>query len=514
MGASSQPQIHALASAEAAAAWLRARLEPGAALTSDSRALRPGDAFFGWPGAVHDGRAHAAAALAAGAVACVLEAEGLLDGAARLGVGAALAAGDARIAAVHGLKALAGPIAAELHGHPGTKLAMLAVTGTNGKTSTACWLAQALDALGRPCGVVGTLGVGRVDTLDATGLTTPDALSLQATLAGFVQQGLAACAMEASSIGLVEHRMAGTPVDVALFTNLTQDHLDYHGSMAAYWSAKRRLFAWPGLKAAVVNLDDGHGAALADELTSEGRLDLWTVSLANPMARLVAGPLRYADGGFVIPVREGRQTAELRTTLVGAFNASNLLGVLAGLRALGHALADAARAAERVTAVPGRLQRVPGSGAALEVFVDYAHTPDALEQTLTALRPLAAARGGRLGCLFGCGGNRDATKRPTMGAIAARLADAVVLTSDNPRLEDPAAILAQIEAGIERREHVLTIEDRAEAIAHAIANAKPGDVWLLAGKGHEDYQDLGGTKRPFLDLAHASAALAARGLGA
>jgi UDP-N-acetylmuramoyl-L-alanyl-D-glutamate--2,6-diaminopimelate ligase len=506
MGAHSFPHPIHLADAEQAAAWLRARLAPGAALASDSRALRPGDAFFGWPGMAHDGRSHVAAALAQGAAACVLEAEGLAT------LPAALEGANERIALVAGLKAQAGPIAAAFHGHPGQRLSMLAVTGTNGKTSTACWLAQALDALGRPCGVVGTLGVGRVSALAATGLTTPDALHLQATLAGFVQQGLVACAMEASSIGLVEHRLADAPVQVALFTNLTQDHLDYHGSMAAYWAAKRRLFAWPGLRAAVVNLDDGHGAQLADELASEGALELWTVSLANPMARLVAGPLRYEDGGLAFAVREGEQTVELRTTLVGAFNASNLLGVLAGLRALGVPLADAARAAEGVTAVPGRLQRVPGSGAAVEVFVDYAHTPDALEQTLAALRPLAAAREGRLGCLFGCGGNRDTGKRPKMGAIAARLADAVVLTSDNPRLEDPLAILAQIEAGTAHHGHVQTVADRGEAIARALAEAQPGDVWLLAGKGHEDYQDAGGVKRPFSDLLEAACALEARAL--
>jgi len=513
MGAATSPMLHALADVDAAAAWLQQRLKPGAALHADSRALRAGDAFFAWPGALHDGRAHVRTALAQGAAACIVEADGLaaLD----------LPADEPRLAALAGLKAQAGPIAAAHLGHPGRRLKMLAVTGTNGKTSTACWLAQALDALGMPCGVVGTLGVGRLADLHSTGLTTPDALRLQATLAGFVQQGLAACAMEASSIGLVEHRMAGMPLDVAIFSNLTQDHLDYHGSMDAYWAAKRSLFSWPGLRAAVVNLDDGHGAALADELQSEGRLDLWSFSLANPMARLVAGPLGYADGGLVFSVREGHQTVELRTTLVGRFNASNLLGVLAALRALGHPLPEAARAAQAVAAVPGRLQRVPGSGPDVEVFGDYAHTPDALEQTLAALRPLADARGGRLGCLFGCGGNRDAGKRPRMGAIASRLADRVVLSSDNPRLEDPQAILAQIEAGIdagidagvERRAHVRSIVERDEAIATALAEARPGDVWLLAGKGHEDYQDIAGRKRPFLDLDHAQRALARRAGG-
>jgi UDP-N-acetylmuramoyl-L-alanyl-D-glutamate--2,6-diaminopimelate ligase len=294
---------------------------------------------------------------------------------------------------------------------------------------------------------------------------------------------------------------------VALFTNLTRDHLDYHGSMAAYWEAKRSLFAWTGLQAAVLNIDDEHGAGLAFELSGRPAPDVWTVSLHSP-ARLSARNLRYAEGGLAFTVVDGTQHAEVRSTLVGEFNASNLLVVLGGLRALGVPLADAAEVAAALTPVPGRLQRVPG--ADVEVVVDYAHTPDALAKVLLALRPLATARRGQLWCVFGCGGNRDASKRPLMGAIAASGADHVVVTSDNPRDEVPGAILAQILAGVAGHDDIDVIEDRREAIALAVRQAGPGDVVLLAGKGHEDYQEIAGVKRPFSDLQEARAALRAR----
>ena len=389
---------------------------------------------------------------------------------------------------------------------PSQRLHVVATTGTNGKTSTAWWTAQALAALGRRCGVIGTLGIGEPGRVVATGLTTPDPVTLQAALHDFADRGFAACAIEASSIGLAEHRLDATRIEVALFTNFTRDHLDYHADMGDYWAAKRRLFAWPGLRAAVLNVDDLQGAALADELQGGG-LDLWTVSCRGP-ARLAARGLAYDGGGLGFEIVEGDAAATVRSALVGDYNASNLLVVAAGLRALGVPLADAAAALSGVTPVPGRLQRVAGGD--VDVVVDYAHTPDALEKVLAALRPLAAARGAALWCVFGCGGDRDATKRPLMGAIAARGADRVVLTSDNPRDESPAAILAQILAGVPGHDEVAVIEDRREAIAHAVGTAARGDVVLLAGKGHEDYQEVAGTKRPFSDLDEARAALRRR----
>ena len=488
---------------ELAAQWLANRVS--GTLRTDSRRVQRGDAFIAWPGYAVDGRRFVPAALEAGATACLVEQAGVES----------FAFDDERVATLPDLKAATGAIADIWFGQPSAKLDIVATTGTNGKTSTAWWMAQALSALGRRCGVVGTLGVGEPGQVQSTGLTTPDPVTLHAALRGMADQGFAACALEASSIGLVEHRLDALRIRVALFTNFTQDHLDFHGSMAAYWQAKRGLFDWPGLQAAVVNVDDAQGVELAAELSARP-IDLWTVSLRGA-ARLRAQGLGYIDGGLAFEAVEGEQHAAVRTRLVGEFNASNLLVVMAGLRALGVPLPDAAAVAARLTPVPGRVQRVQGEGIddEIEVVVDYAHTPDALEKVLHALRPLAAARGGRLWCVFGCGGNRDATKRPLMGAIAARDADRVVITSDNPRDEVPAAILAQILAGVTGHDEIDVVEDRRQAIHDAVLEAAPGDVILLAGKGHEDYQEVAGVKRPFSDLLQAQAALRTRrGAGA
>jgi UDP-N-acetylmuramoyl-L-alanyl-D-glutamate--2,6-diaminopimelate ligase len=497
-----------LPDANAAVSWLRAGVS--GTLRTDSRAVRAGDAFLAWPGRAHDGRRFVPAALAAGASRCLLDDEGLAES----------PADDARVAAMPRLKAAAGPIADQWFGAPSAALSVIAITGTNGKTSAAWWTAQALSALGQRCGVIGTLGVGEpprvgegAHALQATGLTTPDAVMLQATLRRFVDDGLRACAMEASSIGIDEHRLDGTRVTLALFTNLTRDHLDYHGTMEHYWAAKRRLFGWPGLRAAVINIDDEAGAALADELAREGRLELWTTSVRRA-ARLSAQGLRYADGGLAFDLAEPGSTASVRTGLIGDYNASNLLAVIGALRALDVPLVDAAATAARLAPVPGRLQRVQGDAGVPLVVVDYAHTPDALEKALHALRPLAQARSGRLWCLFGCGGNRDATKRPLMGAIAHQHADQVVLTSDNPRDESPALILSQILAGIHDGQRAAVIEDRRAAIDDAVARAAAGDVILLAGKGHETTQEVAGVKKPFDDVEVAAAALRLRAQGA
>ena len=489
--------VTTLATPAQAAAWLRAR-KPSA-LCADSRKLVAGQAFVAWPGYGRDARGFVKAALATGAVACLVEADGI----APYGF-----EGDERIAALPGLKAAAGAVADAYLGQPSRRLSLLAVTGTNGKTSTAFWIAQALQSLQRRCAVIGTLGIGEPPALHATGLTTPDPLTLHAALAGFVADGIKACAIEASSIGLVEHRLHGAHIQVALFTNFTRDHLDYHGDMARYWAAKRSLFDWPGLRAAVINVDDAQGAELAEELqASAATQDTWTVSLQGP-ARLRASSLRYSARGIAFDVHEGSAVARVDSTLIGDYNASNLLVAIGGLRALGVSLVDAATAAGTVTAVPGRLQRVQGAG--IEVVVDYAHTPDALEKVLTALRPMAAARGGQLHCVFGCGGDRDASKRPLMGAIADRLADTVIVTSDNPRSEAPLVIIEQVLTGMSRTTRAHTVEDRREAIDVAVRNAKAGDVVLLAGKGHEDYQEAAGMRRHFSDIEEAQRALAAK----
>lgn len=489
-----------LTSAPAAVQWLRSRT--GGRLQTDSRQVAPGDAFIAWPGAATDGRKHVASALARGAAACLVEADGVQ----------AFAFEDERIAAVPGLKAASGEIAALWYGEPSQQLQVLAVTGTNGKTTTAWWLAHALakHAQGgrHGCALVGTLGVGVPPRLEDTGMTTPDPVLLQRALRDFVDAGVAVCAMEASSIGLAEHRLAGTRIHVALFTNFTQDHLDYHLSMDAYWQAKKALFDWPDLQAAVVNVDDPQGARLWASLQSRD-LDVWSVSTQGP-ARLQAKDIRLGREGLQFTViEEDAHSHVLHTRLVGQYNVTNLLGVLAGLRALGLSLDQAVAACDQLEPVPGRMQQIIQPGQPL-VAVDYAHTPDALEQALKALRPAARQRGGRLWCVFGCGGNRDAGKRPLMGEMAQRYADCVVVTSDNPRGEDPDTIIAQILGGMSPSEQLFSEADRAAAIAYALAEAGPKDVVLIAGKGHEDYQETEGVKRPFSDMAQARTALAAR----
>lgn len=499
-----------LKSPAAAGRWLLEWAD-GGTLCTDSRAVQAGDAFIAWPGASTDGRRYVQAALAAGAATVLVEKSGI----------EAFGFDDARIATLPALKAATGWIADAFFDHPSADMPLIAATGTNGKTSTTWWTAQALTALGQRCGVVGTLGIGEPPPIGSasgvpdtparisyTGLTTPDPVRLHAELARMVREGYGACAMEASSIGIAEERMAGTSVRVALLTNFTQDHLDYHGDMASYWAAKRRLFDWPGLQSACINVDDAQCAKLASELAArpQSGLDVWGVSVGGA-ARLRASNVHYAQGGLAFTVHEGEAAHAVRTSLIGAYNVSNWLVVLGGLRALDVPLADAVRVLQGVTPVPGRMQVVSGNADAPLALVDFAHTPDALDKALEALRPLAAARGGALWVVFGAGGDRDPGKRPLMGAAAAARADQVLITSDNPRSEAPQAIAIAIAAACPGARVVL---DRAEAIALALREAAPADVVLITGKGHETYQEVNGVRHPFDDVAQARAALAAR----
>ncbi len=481
-----------------AARWLRSRVT--GTLHCDSRRVGIGDGFIAWPGAATDGRTHVSSAMSKGASACLVELEGAQS----------FQFDDAAIAAYPRLKAATGPIAAAYFESPCEKLDVLAVTGTNGKTTTTWWLAQALSALqprAIPCGLIGTLGTGIPPNVQFNGLTTPDPVLLHRQFRIFVDAGLKACAIEASSVGIVERRLDGMRIVVAVFTNFTQDHLDYHGSMQAYWEAKAELFRWPGLQAAVINLDDEKGRELAHSLSQSG-LDLWTTSCAEP-ARLMARNIRYGEQGLCFVVQEGNEHHELSTHLIGQYNVANLLAVIATMRALKVPLQDAVHACGNLLPVPGRMEQLRQPGQPL-VAVDYAHTPDALDKALQALRPLARQRGGKLWCVFGCGGDRDPTKRPLMAAVVEKNADRVVVTSDNPRSEKPKNIISQVLLGLSHHECVQVQADRAIAIAQTIAAADAADVVLLAGKGHEDYQEIAGVKLPFSDLAHAKAALHAR----
>jgi len=512
-----------LTSPKLAALWLKERVQ--GALHADSRPVGAGDGFIAWPGAATDGRKHVASALAQGAAACLVEHDG---------VEAFDFQGDDRIASYPGLKAATGPIASAFYDEPSAALELLAVTGTNGKTSTAWWLAESLSTLAvpggvralrpdgstegivpSPCAVMGTLGIGVPPELAYTGLTTPDPVMMQRELRALVERGFGACAIEASSIGIAERRLDGARIAVAVFTNFTQDHLDYHGSMEAYWQAKAELFRWPGLRAAVINIDDVHGASLCANLVEGGigALDVWTVSAAGSPARLMARDVGYGAQGLQFSVAEhGIPGVErISTGLIGQYNVANLLGVLGTLRALGLSLARAVAACANLTSVPGRMERV-GAGTDMPLaVVDYAHTPDAIDKALAGLRPLARQRGGALWCLFGCGGDRDPIKRPMMAAVAERRADRVIVTSDNPRSENPDAIISQVLLGLSRPEAAQVQPDRGAAISDAIAQAAPEDIVLIAGKGHEAWQEIAGQRIPFSDRTHALEALAKRG---
>lgn len=479
---------------EQAASWLQQCVT--GTLSADSRNTAQGDGFIAWPGAATDGRKYVNAALAAGAAACLVEHADAQ----------AYGFSDERVATYEGLKAATGPIAAAYFSDPSSHLQVAAITGTNGKTSTAWWLAQALGRLGRKCGVVGTLGIGEPGAMISNGLTTPDPVLLQQQLKRFVDEGFAACALEASSIGLVERRLDGMRIQVAAFTNFTQDHLDYHGSMQDYWRAKQMLFSWPGLQAAVINVDNAKGLELNGALAGTS-LDVWTFSCASP-ARLQAQAIDHGVQGLSFDVVEGDDCYPISTPMVGLYNVSNLLGVVACLRAMKVPLADAAQACAGLLPVPGRTETLALPGLPL-VVIDYAHTPDALEKVLTALKPVARSRGGRLWCVFGCGGDRDAGKRPLMAAVAEKNADQIVLTSDNPRSEDPLAIIAQMLQGLNCPNAAQVQDDRRAAIAHALHLAQVWDVVLLAGKGHENYQETKGVKIAFSDREQAWTVLGA-----
>lgn len=475
-------------------AELRTQGVPVYTLTADSRAVEPGDVFLAYPGELSDGRKYIATAVENGAAAVVYEANGAEVG--ELVVPAL---------AVENLRHIVAPLAAEVYGNPSRQLWLAGVTGTNGKTSVTQWLAESFRQLNKRCAIVGTLGNGYPGALKPSPNTTPNALTLQQALQGFVTDEADACAMEVSSIGIEEGRVDATRFTVAVFTNFTRDHLDYHGSMEAYAAAKMKLFDWPGLKVAVINLDDPFGLQILSHINR--RIPCIGYTLNNvqaPVDECLSGEhLRMDASGLSFEVHGLR----VQSQLVGRFNASNLLAVMASLRAYGVSLQDAARACATLQAPPGRMQTLGGEGAPL-VVVDYAHTPDALEKVLQTLREVATARGGRLLCVFGCGGDRDAGKRPLMGAVAEKNADVTMVTSDNPRSEDPAAIIEAIVAGMKVPPYVAP--DRADAIRTAIANAYPADVVLLAGKGHEDYQEIKGHKLPFSDLEQAAKALEAR----
>lgn len=471
-------------------------------ITADSRKVVPGCIFAAWPGVRTDGRRYLADAAARGAAALLWE-DG--DGFADSGFGVPAFG-------VQGLRELAGFLANEIHDQPSSSLWLAGVTGTNGKTTVSQMLARACGELGERCGVVGTLGCGFPDDLEEGLNTTPDALELHRWFARFRAAGASSAAMEVSSIGLDQGRVNGARFDVAIFTNLSRDHLDYHGTMDRYAEAKSRLFSRPELRASVINIDDAFGLVLARRLVDQGGSVIactrYGANLtAVPGARvLLADRLQAAPAGLRFTLAwEGRE-AEVNVRMVAPFNVSNVVAVAGALLARGVSFDDLVPVLSRLVPPQGRMQLVGGVCEPL-VVVDYAHSPDALAKVLEALRGTVHTRRGRLVCVFGCGGDRDPGKRPLMGEIARNLADRVVVTSDNPRSEDPLRIIDAIAAGAGAEAE--RIVDRAQAIERAIVEAGPDDVVLLAGKGHEPYQEVLGERLPFSDIEQARKALRA-----
>lgn len=459
-------------------------------ITADSRKVQAGSLFLAYPGAHSDGRNYIAQALQAGAAAVVWEQAGFTWNA------------DWKVnnLPVQNLKQQVGEIAAEFYQNPSKKLTMVGVTGTNGKTSVCQWVAQCLTILGKKTAVLGTIGNGFLGAQTEAANTTPDAILLQEMLADYVKKNADAVAMEVSSHGLDQGRVNGVVFNVAVLTNLSRDHLDYHQTMEAYGAAKQKLITWEGLNIAVLNDDDMFGKALAASLKAQSKP---CITYGFEMADVRATDLKLHDAGLSMQVITPKGRAQLSAPVLGRFNAYNVLAVLATLLALDVSLQDALAAIAQIKPVQGRMQQFGGGDKPL-VVVDYAHTPDALEKVLSALREQTK---NKLICVFGCGGERDSGKRPLMGAVAEKLADSVIVTSDNPRSEAPASIIQAILAGM-KTSPVVEV-NRMQAIRHAVISAGKNDVVLVAGKGHEEYQEIAGVKHYFSDAAQVEAALEA-----
>jgi len=391
-----------------------------------------------------------------------------------------------------------GELAARFYDYPSSKLKIIGVTGTNGKTSCTHFIAQALSLLGKPCGLIGTIGNGRFGQLQPATHTTPDSLSLQALLADFVQQGLTYVALETSSHGLSQNRLQSTVLETGILTNITQDHLDYHGTLEAYAAAKYKLFEQANL--GILNGDDSYGLRWLQQLKPKTPVYAYSTqpdlgfSATNS---LTTQALTLSSTGISAQLTTPWGEGKLSSPLLGRFNYSNLLATLACLGSLGCSLPESLAVIPQLTPPPGRMQVFGDPKRQALVVVDYAHTPDALEKALTTLRQHCT---GELWCIFGCGGERDRSKRPLMGAIAERYADQIILTNDNPRTEPPLAIIHEIQAGLSARHQTLIELDRRRAIAHSLAATKPGDLILIAGKGHENYQEIGQERLPYSDL--------------
>ncbi len=464
-------------------------------LATDSRLVNQGDIFLAYPGEKADGRKFIGQVIASGAGAVIFDKDDF----------AWDISWDIPHVGVADLKSKVGYIADYFYGNPSQKLWMVGITGTNGKTSCSHWVADCLTTLGRKTAIIGTLGNGFNGSLVEGSNTTPDALVLHSDLANYVKHGAQGAVMEVSSIGIEQGRVNGVHFDVALFTNLTRDHLDYHGTMDAYGAAKAELFNWPDLSYAIFNIDDEFGRRLLSERRGAEAIGYGFNTAVPAIGKFVYGRnLKLSERGVSFEIYSSWGDTTIESSLLGAFNASNILAVVSILLVSGISLDDTIYAVARLKPVNGRMQCIGGGDKPL-VVIDYAHTPDALKKTLIALREFLPEQG-KLFCVFGCGGDRDRGKRPLMGEIAGSLATNVVITSDNPRTENSQAIIQEILSGIETHNYEV-VEDRGIAISQTIKKARTGDIVLIAGKGHEDYQEIDGVKHHFSDNETALRAL-------
>lgn len=470
-------------------------------LCADSRQVKLGDLFIAHAGAPEFRPRFIQQAISRGAVAVLQETQADQPQLALQR--------NVPIFSIPNLKAQVGSIAARFYGNPTGSLQVIGVTGTNGKTSCSQFIARALQHTGSLCGVIGTLGYGFPGTMHPSFLTTPDAITLQRLLAELKQQGANSIAMEVSSHGLVQHRVAGVQFDIAVFTNLTRDHLDYHGDMEQYGQAKRQLFLNPGLRAAVINADDAFGLQLLEEFSTKLSCFAYTTQgiIAPHADTISATNIKLSNQGFSGHITTPWGSGMLKSSLLGRFNLSNLLAVLATLGIMQVPFTDILQYLSSLSTIPGRMQPFGGAKQPL-VVVDYSHTPDSLEKALIALREHCS---GTLWCVFGCGGNRDSGKRPLMGQIAERYSDQLIITADNPRFEDQQRITDDIVSGLLCPWAAEIEHDRQTAIAYAINSAQVGDIVLVAGKGHECYQQMGAEKLPFNDAEQVVKHLALRG---
>ncbi len=459
-------------------------------ITLDSREVGPGSLFLACAGIHSHGLEFIEQALKKGAAAVAWESA---TGAANPDVTASVP-----ILEVPELRKRLGRMADLFFDSPSARIEVTGITGTNGKTTCAWLLAGALDACGQSTGIIGTLGYGFPVALSAGELTTPDCISTHRRLAELRGLGATQIALEVSSHALDQGRVDGVHFSAAMFTNLSRDHLDYHGDLASYGAAKARLFLNPELQRAVINTDDPYADTIIEQLPHRVHTIRvgYNANDARPGQYLKIESVSSLPRGIKLAWSGSWGDLALETSLLGEFNASNLSLVLAALLAGGTAVEDALIALAGLSAPPGRMESIADSKNQPLVIVDFAHTPDALEKSLTALRQHGK---GSLWCVFGCGGERDAGKRPLMGGLAARLADRVIITNDNPRGEDPQSIIADIKSGTNNASHVSVIPDRREAIAEALRQARPGDIVLVAGKGHESYQEIAGQRLPFSD---------------